>query len=310
MNLRSLDLNLLLPLDALLQERSVTRAAQRLGLSQPALSASLARLRRHFDDPLLARVGNEHELTPLAVRLREQVRVALSGVDRVFRAEPDFDPAVSERDLRIVSSDYAETVLGAPLLALLAAEAPRMRLRFSVNTPSVVEDAERVLVDADLLLLPHGFLADLPHEDLHRDRWVCLVATGNPDVGEALTVDQLRTMPWVVTYHGPVASTPAALQMRMLGVEPHVQVVTEHFLAVPALVAGSARIGLLQQRLADRLPPDSGVRVLPPPVDVGLLLEAMWWHPVYTGDPEHTWLRDVVRRAASSLPDVRGHPAR
>ncbi|MEZ0491569.1 LysR family transcriptional regulator [Kineococcus sp. TBRC 1896] len=310
MNLRSLDLNLLVPLEALLQERSVTRAAQRLGLSQPALSASLARLRRHFDDPLLTRVGNEHELTPLAVRLREQVRVALSGVERVFRAEPDFDPASSERDLRIVSSDYAETVLGGPLTALLALEAPRMRLRFSVNTPPVVEDAERVLVDADLLLLPHGFLTDLPHQDLHRDRWVCLVATENPDVGDELTVDQLRTTPWVVTYHGPVASTPAALQMRMLGVEPHVQVVTEHFLTVPALVAGSARFGLLQQRLADRLPPGSGVRALPLPVDVGLLLEAMWWHPVYTADPEHAWLRDLVRRAAATLPDVEGHPPR
>ncbi|PRY09070.1 LysR family transcriptional regulator [Kineococcus rhizosphaerae] len=291
-------------LDALLQERSVTRAATRMGLSQPALSASLARLRRHFDDPLLTRVGNEHQLTPLAVRLREQVRVALAGAERVFSADPDFDPASSVRDVRIVSSDYAETVLGGPLTALLAREAPGMRLRFSVNTPSVVEDAERVLVDADLLLLPHGFLTDLPHQDLHRDRWVCLVAQDNPDVDDELTVEQLRSMPWVVTYHGPVAATPAALQMRMLGVEPHVQVITEHFLAVPALVAGSARIALLQERLALRLPPDAGVRVLAPPVEVGVLLEAMWWHPVYTADPEHTWLRDVVRRAAATLPDV------
>nr|WP_246315969.1 LysR family transcriptional regulator [Kineococcus aurantiacus] len=302
--MRNLDLNLLVALDALLQERSVTRAATRMGLSQPALSASLARLRRHFDDPLLTRVGNDHQLTPLAVRLREQVRVALAGVERVFSAEPDFDPASSVRDVRIVSSDYAETVLGGPLAALLAAEAPGMRLRFSVNTPPVVEDAERVLVDADLLLLPHGFLTDLPHQDLHRDRWVCLVAEDNPDVGPELTVGQLRSMPWVVTYHGPVASTPAALQMRLLGVEPHVQVVTEHFLAVPALVAGSGRIALLQERLAARLPPGSGVRVLRPPVEVGLLLEAMWWHPVYTADPEHTWLRDLVRRAAATLPDV------
>ncbi|MCI2240420.1 LysR family transcriptional regulator [Paenibacillus sp. TRM 82003] len=304
MNLRNLDLNLLVALDALLQQRSVTRAAAQVGLSQPALSASLARLRRHFDDPLLTRVGNEHQLTPLAVRLREQARVALAGVERVFSAEPDFDPSSSEREVHVVSSDYAEAVLSGPLTALLAAEAPGVRLRFSANTPSVVENAERTLVDADLLLLPHGFLTDTPHADLHRDRWVCVVAEDNPDVGAELHVEQLRSMPWVVTYHGPRASTPAALQMRMLGVEPHVQVVTEHFLTVPALVAGSGRIALLQERLARRLLPGSGVRALVPPLEIGPLVEAMWWHPVYTADPEHTWVRDVVRRAASSLPPV------
>src|SRR3712207_9356143 len=86
-NLASLDLNLLVSLDALLQERSVTRAATRMGLSQPALSASLARLRRHFGDELLTRVGNEYRLTPLAAQLKELARLALSGVERVFEAQ-------------------------------------------------------------------------------------------------------------------------------------------------------------------------------------------------------------------------------
>ena len=93
MNLGSLDLNLLVSLDALLQQRSVTRAAEQLGLSQPALSASLARLRRHFDDPLLARVGNDYRLTPLAVQLKERTRVALNSAERVFAAQAEFDPA-------------------------------------------------------------------------------------------------------------------------------------------------------------------------------------------------------------------------
>src|SRR3954447_20955369 len=90
MNLARLDLNLLVSLDALLQQRSVTRAAAQMGLSQPALSASLARLRRHFDDELLTRVGNEYRLTPLAVQLRELVRIAMTGVERVFTAQPEF----------------------------------------------------------------------------------------------------------------------------------------------------------------------------------------------------------------------------
>src|SRR5437763_10872301 len=105
-NLASLDLNLLVSLDALLQERSVTKAAARMGLSQPALSASLARLRRHFGDELLTRVGNEYRLTPLAVQLRELSRLALTGIERVFDAQPAFDPASSTREFHLLVSDY------------------------------------------------------------------------------------------------------------------------------------------------------------------------------------------------------------
>src|SRR5690349_8785376 len=105
MNLAGLDLNLMVSLDALLQQRSVTRAAAAMGLSQPALSGSLARLRRHFDDELLTRVGNDYRLTPLAVQLKDLVRVALSGAERVFAAQPHFDPASSTRDFTILVSD-------------------------------------------------------------------------------------------------------------------------------------------------------------------------------------------------------------
>ena len=111
-NLASLDLNLLVSLDALLQERSVTRAAARMGLSQPALSASLARLRRHFGDELLSRAGNEYRLTPLAVQLRDLARLALTGVERVFTAQTEFDPASSTREFSLLVSDYVVAVLG------------------------------------------------------------------------------------------------------------------------------------------------------------------------------------------------------
>jgi DNA-binding transcriptional LysR family regulator len=101
----------------------------------------------------------------------------------------------------------------------------------------------------------------------------------------------------VVTFHGPTAATPAERQMRMRGIEPRVRIVTEQFLTVPGLIAGSDRIALLQRRLFDKLPLNLGIRALPPPVEVGPLLEAMWWHPVYDDDPEHAYLRDLVVRA-------------
>jgi len=302
-NLARLDLNLLVALDALLQERSVTRAAEQMGLSQPAVSAQLSRLRRHFNDELLARAGNQYRLTPLALQLKERVRVALSGAERVFAAEPDFDPASSTREFSMLMSDYAIAVLGPHIAALLAEEAPGARLRFPANTPKMVDAAAQVLVNTDLLVIPHGFVEDLSHHDLYLDEWVCLVAA---EVGGSLTVEQLETMPWVVTYHGPTASTPAARQMRMLGIEPHVQVVTETFLTVPGLVAGTNRVALLQRRLADRIPDELGVRALPCPFEATPLVEAMWWHPMYDDDPEHRYLRDLVLRATTIMLGIDG----
>ena len=304
MNLASLDLNLLVSLDALLQQRGVTRAAAQMGLSQPALSASLARLRRHFGDELLTRVGNEYRLTPLAVQLKEMTRIALSGVERVFAAQTQFDPASSTREFTLLVSDYGVAVFGDTIAELLAEEAPHARLRLTANTPSAVERADQILLSTDLLVLPHGFVTDLSHRDLYRDEWVCVVAADNPVVARGLTVEDLETLPWVVTFHGPTAATPASRQMRMRGIEPRVQVITESFLTVPGLVAGSDRIALLQRRLVDLLPLDVGIRALPPPVEVGQLVEAMWWHPVYDDDPEHAYLRELVARAARQAVDA------
>ncbi|PJI91146.1 LysR family transcriptional regulator [Luteimicrobium subarcticum] len=296
--LANLDLNLLVALDALLQNQGVTKAAVQMGLSQPALSASLARLRRHFDDPLLSRRGNEYFLTPLALQLRERTRTVLAGVERVFAAEPVFDPATSSREVSVVASDYSVAMLGARVAEILHREAPGMRLRFAANTPSIVDDAAHALLGTDLILLPHGFITDMPHADLHEDRWTCLVAETSTEVGDELTHEQLRTMPWVMTFHSPTASTPAARRLRMAGFEPRIEVVTEHFLTIPALVAGSSRVGLFQERLARALPAAAGVRAVRAPVDLGTLVEAMWWHPANDRDPEHEYVRDVFRRAA------------
>lgn len=297
-NVANLDLNLLVSLDALLSQRSVTKAARQLGLSQPALSASLARLRRHFDDELLTRVGNEYRLTALAGQLQLQARLALESVHRVFTAQPTFDPAATTREFSLLLSDYGVTVLGDTLARLLDEAAPHARLRLAPHTPDLVDRADQTLLATDLMLLPMGFLADLPHAELYTDEWVVVLSADHPDIADEVTVEHLRTLPWVAVYHGPTSSTPAARVLRQRGIEPQVQVVTENFLTVPGLVAGSRRIALLQRRLVDLLPLASGVRTLPGPLDVGGLVEAMWWHPAYERHPEHLFLRELVLQAA------------
>ncbi len=299
--LANLDLNLLVSLDALLEERSVSRAAARLGLSQPSLSASLARLRRHFRDDLLARMGNHYELTPLAAQLSEQVTSALAAVARVFATEPDFDPATAEREFTVLISDYAITVLG-PQLAALLQQAPNVRLRLH-QVPVPAANAAQALRDVDAMVLPHGLLSDLPSQRLFTDQWVCIVAASHPAVGEKLTMNDLEKLPMVVAHHEPASYTPAGKQLSMLGVQPRVQLVAETFLALPSLVAASNGVALIQERLARQLAGAVPIRILPCPFDVAPLIEAVWWHPMYARDAGHQWLRQLLAEAARRVPD-------
>lgn len=297
----NLDLNLLVSLDALLQERSVSRAANRLGLSQPALSASLGRLRRHFGDDLLARVGNRYELTPLAAQLVDVTSSAMAGVMRVFTSAEQFDARTANREFTVLMSDYATTVLGPLLAELLAAEAPGVHLRVQQLATHLVDNASETLRAADAMVLPPGLLGDLPHRRLFGDEWVCLVGADTPLSDGGLSLEQLGELPMVMTFQTPTAFTPVAKQLELLGVELNVQLVTESFLVLPFLVAAVRGVGLIQKRLADRLAPAADVRVLPCPFEPLPLIEALWWHPMYTRDAGHRWLRDLFGRAGERL---------
>jgi DNA-binding transcriptional LysR family regulator len=299
--LANLDLNLLVALDTLLRERNVTRTAQYLGVSQPAVSAMLARLRRHFSDAVLTRVGNHYELTPLAAQLAPLTGPAIAGVRRVFDLTADFDATTLQREFTVLSSDYAAVVLAPIVARQLAEQAPGAPLRLRNTTPAAVEHATETLRMADGLLIPHGFLADIPHTDLYEDRWVCIVSADNPNIGGQLTLGQLGELPWVVYLNLPTAFAPAVQQLRMLGIEPRVEVVVEGFLQLPFLVAGTNRVAFIQEQLAWRIADAAAVRILPCPFDAVPLTEAFWWHPVYREDPAHVWLRALMREAGRAL---------
>jgi DNA-binding transcriptional LysR family regulator len=298
----NLDLNLLVSLDALLVERNVTRAAGRLGVTQPTVSAALARLRRHFDDGLLTRVGNRYELTPFAVRLVDQVGAVLDGAERVLAAVSGFDPATSDREFRLALSDYAIEIIGRTLSQALAAQAPGVRLR--LQPPGDISQGLESLRALDGLFLPRGYLAEVPHVDLYTDTWVLVVSADNATVGAKLGLADLAALPWVMTHHRPPAAMTTALRLNSLGIEPHVEVVVENFLAIPAMVAGTGRIALLQSRLATQVVSRGDLRVLRCPFDAGPIVEALWWHPTYHRDPGHAWLRRLLVDTAQDLPEV------
>ena len=300
--LSRLDLNLLVSLDALLTERSVSRAAERLHLSQPALSASLSRLRTHFNDPILARTGNSYELTPLASRLSEHTAAALDAARRVFESQAEWDPSQSTREFALYGSDYSLATTGRQLSALGAERAPGIRFRFMVHTPQIVEDATNRLRTADGLLMPHGFLTDLPYTDLWTDTWVIIADKNHPDLGDQVTLDDIARLPWVFTYQSKSAFTSATRQIQQLGIEPRVEAVVESFLVLPVFITGTNRLALVQASLAEYARNTGGIRVHQPPFDATSILNAMWWHPAHRRDPEHEWLRSLAVEASASLP--------
>lgn len=302
--LSRLDLNLLVALDALLTERSVTRAAERLHLSQPALSASLARLRTHFGDQILARRGNTYELTPFAVRLMEHTATALESARRVFESQATWSPAESTREFSIYGSDYGFATVGAVASRLAAERAPGLRFRFMLHTPSVVEDAANRLRSADAMIIPHGFLTDLSYADLWRDDWFALVASDNDAVGDELTMEDLAELPYVMTYASRAAFTSAGRQIQQLGIEPRIEVVAESFLSLPAFVVGTRRVGVIQGGLVPMTTGLEGVRVVRLPFAATPIVNALWWHPVHGRDPEHTWARDLFAEAGRVMQDA------
>lgn len=296
-----LDLNLIVSLEALLRERSVSRAAVEVGLSQPAMSAALARLRRYFSDPLLARVGNSYQLTPLAQRIVGRTTVAMSAVERLLETEPGLEVEKTTREFTMLVSGYVLATMGRAITDALLDRAPRARLTFVELRGEVVDRISDRLRTADLAIVPRGFVTGLPSIDLYTDHWVCLVADNNSEIADAVTTEQLGECPWAVLQTEPQSPNTPLQQVKAQGIEPRVQVVGENYLALPYLLTDSKRIALAPKLLARNFVRDCHVREVETPLTLAPLQQALWWHPMYDSDPELLWLRSVVAEAVNSV---------
>ncbi|MBP1823287.1 LysR family transcriptional regulator [Mycobacterium sp. OAE908] len=297
-NLQNIDLNLLPALDALLRERNVTRAAERLCVSQPAMSASLGKLRRHFNDQLLERQGLRYVLTPLALTLRSQVEVAVRAVQHTFDNQPEFEAAQSDREFRLIASDYAQVILGSRLLNLAEKYAPNVRLRFENVGVHTVDDLETRMRGVDIALLPTGFVDGYPHAELFRDVWALAAWAGNDQIGTDVSLEAVRGCPRISTFDSERTFTYADRQLAILGFDRSATVV-DGFVATPFLLTGTRRVALLPRRLAERFQDAASLRILSIPLDTPPLIESMWWHPVNNADPGHRWLRRLLHDAAT-----------
>jgi DNA-binding transcriptional LysR family regulator len=299
-HLANLDLNLLVALRELIRERNVTRAAARIGVSQPAASAALARLRRHFDDDLLVRAKTGYVLSPLAMQLADQVEAVCAAAERLFAVGHHFDPGTSRREFTLVMADYTVAVLGTRLSRVLAEQAPGVDLHVRLVREAFTADIPETIQLVDGMVAPPVSRFELPgvrSVDLFTDRWVCIVDAGNPLADSELTLEQLAGMCWVAPFQpdrGYPAAAPMSRQLALFGIQPAIRVRVESYQAVPYFVAGTDRVALLQERLATAVAGKLGLRVLPCPGDPEPIVEKLWWHADYDGDPAHAWLRQTM----------------
>jgi DNA-binding transcriptional LysR family regulator len=287
-----IDLNLLAVLGALLEQRNVTRAGERLSLSQPTMSGALARLRQHFDDDLLVRSGREYQLTPLAAGLLPAVREALAQVERTVRVPAGFDPATSARRFRIAISGQSILALSGQLRRVHEL-APGVRLDTWPVTTSLM-DAAQSPRGYDVLIAPEGFHADGVSEVITRERVVYVADPANPRLRDGmLTAEDLAAAPHAVTRLPQGSLITEALAG--LGVTPNVVATTGGWIQLPFLVAGSDLVAAVPEGLARRVRAAAGIAIAEPPFDTIELVEAAWWHPMLATDPALSWLRRVMQ---------------
>lgn len=301
--LRRTDLNLLIALNALVEHRHVTHAAESLGLSQSTMSASLGRLRRLFDDPLLVRSGRVLELTPMGQALVEPLHDVVLGLEHLLTASPHFDPGRDARAFTVVASDYVTLVLLRPLLEQLYREDARIAVNVIPFTGG--QTAELGQAQVDLLIGPLELAAPalrrFPHRPLFTDRYVGVVWAHNRDVDAHLDRETFERLPYV--QYNPVAGNAAFVdvQLAAAGIRPNVALSTLSFTLVPSLLPGTSMVAFVHERLLLASPLRRELRVVSAPVDLRPLVETMFWHPVFHADPAHRWLRERVATIAANL---------
>jgi len=295
-HLYGIDLSLLVVLHVLLEERSVTRAARRLGRSQPATSRALQRLRELLDDPLFVRQGGTLQPTPRAQEVAAPLADALAMVDTAVLAPPSFDPATDHRELRILSADFAEGMWLPRPLAALARAAPRIDVVILANKRGwSVADALRT--EAHLAVGPvAGDAASIRAVHVGEETFAVLLRADHPAAG-ALDLDRYTALPHLLVAPGGTPGGVVDTALASLGRARRVAVRTRHFQTAPELLAHSDLIATLPRRFAEIAAARHGLRLLPPPLALPSFPIHIAWHERWQRDPGHRWIRERLARS-------------
>jgi len=300
-NLSRLDLNLLVAFDALLTERSVTRAAARLGLGQSAMSHNLGRLRVLFGDELLTRGAEGMRPTPRALALADPVRVTLSQIQAAVLQREAFDPSTADRTFRIGLADSIEVAVIPGLLARLRNVAPAVSLRLrSINRISILEELDTGKLDLGIGVFDLGQIHH-KRRALYTDSFLCLFNPAQLNFSAPISLQDYLSVPHVLASltddgHGAVDEALAKLKLKR-----SIALTTPGFLAVPFVVRRAPVITTMPSRLARYFAEAFGLATSPAPIELPTFTISLLWHASFDQDPGHVWLRQTVSGVASEV---------
>jgi len=297
-NLGRLDLNLLVAFDALLTERSVTRAAARVGLGQSAMSHNLARLRSLFGDELFTRGGDGMRPTPRAMALADPVRVTLAQIQAAVLQREAFDPATADRAFRIGLPDSIEVAVVPALIEHMQAAAPGVRLRLrSTNRTSILEELDSGGLDLGIGVFDHG-QTHHKRRHLYTDSFLCLFSTEQLELAPPISLQDYLRWPHVLTSQGEArGAVDGALAKHKL--RRSIVMTTPGFMAVPFVVRRARVIATMPSRLARYFSEAFGLVTSPVPIDLPNFTISLLWHASFDHDPAHSWLRQTVTGVVS-----------
>lgn len=304
MQLSAIDTNLLVVLDALLQEGHVGRASRRVALSPSATSHALSRLRELLGDPLLVRAGRQLVLTPRATELAPQVRQLMEQMERILRPPETFQPAKLERTFALLTTDHIEFVLLRQLDPRLRAEAPSLILHSRPIGPDAVDELRGGRADLAFGVFS-GLPDDISRQDLFTDRFVTLVRKGHPALARPLTLKRFVEFEHLLIAPRGTATAHIDELLAEQGLKRRVVRTLGTFLSAPFLVSQSDYVVTMSARIAEALVPLLGLRVLATPLPLEPYTLTQIWHRRHDREPAHTWLREITARAASELPPIR-----
>lgn len=301
MNLRKVDLNLLTVFDAILTEQNITRAAASLGMSQPALSNALGRLRDLLNDPLFVRTSKGMIPTERAKQLAAPVREALGLIQTTLSEQWVFDYATARHAFTVAMSDYGEAVILPRLMNYLEKVAPAVNI-------SVVPISERTLAQAlrsgevDLAVSNLDFLeGEFPAQRLLEESFVCLARAEHPQVRDSLTIKLFAELSHVIVSHPRRRGSPIDEALAEHGLRRRVALRVSSFTAVPMILLNTNLIATLPQRVAQRYAGAMGLHMLQPPVTVPNVTVHQFWHPRTDPDPANQWLRRSIAELCQRL---------
>ncbi|OXM72292.1 MULTISPECIES: LysR family transcriptional regulator [Amycolatopsis] len=296
MNLGQVDLNLLVVLDALLREQNVTRAAERLHMSQPATSTALARLRKVLGDPLLVKHGRYLQLTPRAEALVDPVRDVLATIEQSIVKPPGFDPAHDRRTFGVIASDYVGMMLIRPLLGRIGGLAPNLSLELAQISGHFLRLLERD--EIDLAILPESLaegerLGDCASVPVLADRFVGAVWRGHPLAGGSLPAAALAEHPYLA-FAPPDGFSLIEEDLDKAGISRRVEATAISFVTMPFLLAGTGLVTIIPERLGRQVADAAGIVLLEPEFEIRAVRESAYWHSRRNSDPGHRWLREQL----------------